>query len=625
MFVNRKGKTTMIYYVSQKNQKCGSGTADDPFWTISQAAQLAQPGDTIIIGEGIYREWVDPKNGGSGNNQRIIYRNAERETPVISGAEIVKDWTCQQGTVWKAIVPNSLFGTYNPYSDLINGDWFDDFGRAHHTGEVFLDGEAMYEAVSLEELMQQKPGEPESYRWFATVEQDCTVFYGNFQRKNPNDFCVEISVRPYCFFPSREGRNYITVSGITMRQAATQWAPPTGFQPGLIGPHWSKGWIIENCTISESKCVGISLGKKADVKDNRWLADRRKSGTQNYIEMIFSNINDGWNKERIGSHIVRNNEIYNCGQAGIIGNMGCAFSDIIGNHIHHINTRHELGGWEMAGIKFHSAVDAVLEGNCVHDCICGNWLDWQAQGVIVRENAFFDNGTDLYLEVSHGPCLIANNLFLSKKSFWNVSQGTACVHNLFAGELRPIPDTSRFTLYHLPHSTMVGGVMLIYGGDDRIANNIFVGTKDESMCSGTEAYQGYGEEYEKSLAIEVLPISDVNKTFPVDIHDNLYLNGAKYCGSEKNPRTAGLEIDLHVVKEDGHYYLETNLYDAETDFRAELVTTENLGYAFETEQAYEERDGSRIVIDKDFTGRDRDPQRPMVGPLERTCSRIMLI
>lgn len=172
---------------------------------------------------------------------------------------------------------------------------------------------------------------------------------------------------------------------------------------------------------------------------------------------------------------------------------------------------------------------------------------------------------------------------------------------------------------------MVGGVMLIYGGDDRIANNIFVGTKDESLCSGTAGYQGYGEGYEESLAIDALPMSDADKTFPVDIHDNLYLNSAKSCDSEKNARCAGLEVYLHLVKEGGHYYVETNLYDADADFQAELITTETLGYAFETEQAYEERDGSRIVIDRDFTGSERNLKHPMVGPLEQACRRIMLI
>ena len=34
--------------------------------------------------------------------------------------------------------------------------------------------------------------------------------------------------------------------GFTLEHAATNWAPPTAEQIGLIGTHWSKGWIIEN-------------------------------------------------------------------------------------------------------------------------------------------------------------------------------------------------------------------------------------------------------------------------------------------------------------------------------------------------------------------------------------------
>jgi alpha-L-arabinofuranosidase len=37
-----------------------------------------------------------------------------------------------------------------------------------------------------------------------------------------------------------------------MSQAATPWAPPTAEQVGLIGTNWSKGWIIENNTVSDS-------------------------------------------------------------------------------------------------------------------------------------------------------------------------------------------------------------------------------------------------------------------------------------------------------------------------------------------------------------------------------------
>lgn len=64
--------------------------------------------------------------------------------------------------------------------------------------------------------------------------------------------------------PSKTGVGYITVSGFVVTKAATTWAPPAAYQDGMIGPHWSKGWIIEDCEISNSKCAGISLGKYYD-------------------------------------------------------------------------------------------------------------------------------------------------------------------------------------------------------------------------------------------------------------------------------------------------------------------------------------------------------------------------
>ena len=59
----------------------------------------------------------------------------------------------------------------------------------------------------------------------------------------------------------------------------------------------------------------------------------------------------GWLKEKVGSHIIRRNNIHHCEQGGIIGRMGGVFSIIEDNHIHHINNMMELGGAEMPELK----------------------------------------------------------------------------------------------------------------------------------------------------------------------------------------------------------------------------------------------------------------------------------
>lgn len=615
----------MIYYVSQKSKSCGSGTRGCPFRTISEAAQIAAPGDTVMIDDGIYREWVAPKNGGLGNHERITYMNMPGTHPVVSGAEVVDGWIPMENNIWKISISNAFFGNYNPYADEIYGDWYDGLGQIHHTGEVFADGEALYEAASLEALFHPASDSKKALRWFACVNDGETEIYADFGEKNPSEICTEISVRPFCFFPGRTGLNYITVSGLTFCQAATQWAPPTAFQPAAVGPNWSKGWIIENCCVHHSKCSGISLGKKADVKDNSWSKDPSKGGAQTYTEMIFSTLSDGWSRENVGGHIVRNNEIYECGQTGIVGCMGAVYSDITGNHIHHINRRGEIGGAEMAGIKLHAAIDVVIEQNCIHDCPSGVWLDWEAQGAAVRRNSFFKNVQDLFIEVCHGPCTVENNLFLSEKNFFNASQGTACVHNIFAGEMAPIRDINRFTLYHLPHSTMVGGVMFIYGGDDQFYNNIFVGKNDGNPSLGTNAYKKYTGTAEKKGMENDTPMADIEKTFPVKMKHNVYFNQAKSWEHEMEPRIiSDFEAELSVQYEDGHYVMYTNLYEKKECMNAELITTEILGKAFESDQYFENRDGSSLVVDRDFTGAAREEQTT-AGPFQNGCSRMVLI
>ena len=51
----------------------------------AEAAAIAQPGDTITIRGGLYREWVNPASGGEATTP-ITYQGAPGETAVISGS-----------------------------------------------------------------------------------------------------------------------------------------------------------------------------------------------------------------------------------------------------------------------------------------------------------------------------------------------------------------------------------------------------------------------------------------------------------------------------------------------------------------------------------------------------------
>lgn len=65
----------MDIHVSLSGCDSAHGTAEQPFRTISKAASIAMPGDTVTVHAGVYREWVSPANSGT-KEHRIIYQSA---------------------------------------------------------------------------------------------------------------------------------------------------------------------------------------------------------------------------------------------------------------------------------------------------------------------------------------------------------------------------------------------------------------------------------------------------------------------------------------------------------------------------------------------------------------------
>ena len=394
------------YHVSPSGSNAGAGTLESPFRTINHAAQVALPGDTVTVHNGVYREWVNPLNGGESPYKRILYRVAEGEKAELKGSEPVTGWKREKKGkgVWKAVVPNSLFGDYNPFLEKLYGDWLWS-EHTYHTGDVYLNDVSLYETTSLDKVFAPdtirslRDPEGSTRVWYAVVDAEHTTLYANFGTADPNRETVEISVRPTCFYPTREGLNYITLRGFHISQAATRWAAPTAEQVGMVATHWCKGWIIENNVIRNSRCNGITLGKERSSGHNLECNDKRLDGTLHYIEVIFNVLRRGWNKDQVGSHIVRNNVISDCEQTGICGSMGAAFSEIYGNHIYNILVKQQFGGAEMAGIKLHGAIDTYIHNNRIHRTgHYGIWLDWMAQGARVSANLLYDNlGPDLFL------------------------------------------------------------------------------------------------------------------------------------------------------------------------------------------------------------------------------------
>ena len=102
-------------YVNQKDAKAddkNSGTREEPLKTISAAAKIVKPGDTVTVAPGIYREAVTLTVSGE-KDKPIVFRSEEPLKAVISGSDVLANLKPESPGVWSASVPKN--------SDLADG------------------------------------------------------------------------------------------------------------------------------------------------------------------------------------------------------------------------------------------------------------------------------------------------------------------------------------------------------------------------------------------------------------------------------------------------------------------------------------------------------------------------
>ena len=601
------------YHVSVNGDDHNSGSLSKPFKTIMAAANVAMPGDEITVHAGIYRESVVPPRGGDSDDKRITYQAAKGEKVIIKGSEVIKGWEKLENDTWEAKIPNTFFGDFNPYKELIHGDWFDPTPkeRKYHRGAVYLNGVWLMEAAKKEEVMTVE--DKENPLWWGELDSTTTTIWAQFENTDPNKDLVEINVRPTVFYPDKPFINFITLRGFTMEQAATNWAPPTAEQTGLIGTHWSRGWIVENNTIQYSKCVGIALGKYGDEFDNK-----NTESAEGYVGTIKRALAFGWNKGTIGGHIVRNNTIGYCEQAGIVGSMGCSFSTIQGNTIHDIYIHRLFSGAEMAAIKFHGAVDVQIMNNHIYRSGFGIWLDWMAQGAQIKNNLMNDNTTDIFLEVDHGPMLISNNILLSKSNLLMNSSGAAFVHNLFQGKIDVIHYDARLTPFMKPRSTYVVTLHDNPSGNVQFLNNLFVNGGDVSQYSKALLPLVFdGNVYTKG-SIRAVENNGQDRFGEMNKDAEKQMKEYKeHTATERNALVDNIfDGSVSLLQQDKNMYLEIAFDKKWLNQKRKLVTTQTLAKAIVPGLPFANTDGSLLWIDKDYPGKKRNVANPSPGPFE---------
>jgi len=552
---------TREIYVAKTGSDSGPGSQARPYLTIQKAASVARPGDVVSVYGGTYREWVKPPRGGSGEASRIVYRAAPGERVVIKGSERITSWTRQAGGVWQVELPNAQFGDYNPYALPLSGGWLN-YGQWHHRGDVYLNGEAFYEKQTAEEVDRTERS------WHCRVDGDVTIIRANFGQADPNQELAEINVRESLFMPEVTGLKYITVDGFHFAHAAANWAPPVlELQTGAVGPRMGKHWIIQNCTITNARCVGIILGHAPGI---------------DYTDI-----------DAYGDHVVRNNVIRRCGQAGIAGQKGATRSLITGNLIEDTNYRKEFGGWETAAIKFHNSVDTVISGNLIRGVFhqqqgaFGIWIDFGNQGIRITRNVIYNTqAATVFLEMNHGPTVVDNNVLIGQDVRSN-SEATVFAHNLFVDCTYTYhPDVNRRSGYFEPHTTRSAGRKTGTAQDDLWFNNIFV----RQGLDRVKTAQGYRSDF------------------------NVFLEGARPSSfGDQNSLVAADAAGVAIEDHPSGATVTFSIPEAVLRISGPKVNAELVGVFPTVGQTIEDRDGNPIAIDTDINGKTFS--RFIPGPL----------
>lgn len=95
------------FFVSPNGDDANPGTLSEPFATIAAAVEKLNPGDTLLIRGGTYRESVVFPRSGTAENP-ITIKAYRSESAIITGCDPVNGWRRHEGNIWKAPMPWTL-------------------------------------------------------------------------------------------------------------------------------------------------------------------------------------------------------------------------------------------------------------------------------------------------------------------------------------------------------------------------------------------------------------------------------------------------------------------------------------------------------------------------------------
>ncbi|MDQ9169719.1 right-handed parallel beta-helix repeat-containing protein [Oxalobacteraceae bacterium R-40] len=343
----------------------GEGGAAHPYRSISYAMSRIQPGDTLYIAAGLYREAIIfPKRDWSSQKPTMVAGVGEVS---ILGTDIVKGWRkLERGFFIRENWTNE------PQQVVLNGHLLKQFG-----GTIF-NGYPLRKGHDMADLHRSEGGIWPRRLTGGIKSMPLHSFYYDKERQAilirtdasslENDM-VEVAVRPYLVQGER-------VAGITIQNIAFRYSTTSTIsRQGAVTLMGCKN-VLKNITVQDADGAGIEI----EGDDNE----------------------------------IRHSIVTRSGYLGIKARGKNV--TIIANHVTFNNVRGFNKWWEAGGMKFIGGGglrQSRVNGNEVtHNYGDGIWFDWgNERNQISRNTVAYNTGFGIHYEASSEAFIVDNRVF----------------------------------------------------------------------------------------------------------------------------------------------------------------------------------------------------------------------
>ena len=412
-----QSQSRSFYVDAAAGNDSNSGSGPTSAWrTVAKINALAfAPGDTIYFKRGgVWRETLEPGQGGTQGKPVTFTAYGEGPQPIINGSDVITGWTRGEGSVCHA--------------------------QSKKPGNVYVDGTPGWGLLHACCLAGSKCtpdrfcgiGPMREGSWFWNpASNDLSIWLPG--GVDPNSHLIEAATRPYGMHVVANGgeKSNIIVDGITFERTAGGGLYFYSNDQGEVG---LTGIVIRNCAVTQvgtglvddgSYFNGIHYSQDYELPTAPIYQHNRISYTGNHGNSINSQVADN-------AQILDNEcTFFNHHGVDVKNSRGVL---IRGNIVHDSGER---GVYDSNGIYEEYCHDTLVENNLVYNMLgstipgrgSGIQIDVDSTGARIVNNTIFNVLTGLYLR--HPAIVQYNVVSNAAHAVLDAKEGGDIAHNVW--------------------------------------------------------------------------------------------------------------------------------------------------------------------------------------------------